>query len=449
MVSKSFAAGLLLARVCQAQTTTSSASTTEPTCGLAGYDQGSELSYYGDSATATYSSFAACNSLCNSNTACLSFAIDSGVACILYSVAADSNVAVSSTSPYTFFDRGGVCPTVTTTSSTVVTPTATPTCSGLVGYDAGGTNIGYYTDSVSITYGGCLAQCSANSACLSFGLTSGACILYNYTVEGNDIASPGSGNTFYDAGGVCASTTASSTVASATATPTCVGFVGYDKGGTNIGYYADAASATYSGCLSLCNANTACLSFSLTSGPACILYNYTVEGNDISSPGSGNTFYDRGGACPSTTTSAPTTTVTTPVQTGAFANVSLLPPLSVLNIYMHKFPKLTVSSSKCPSNEVAYNVSNPVTPYSPCNSTIPYSACMADVDGISTYCNLCVSCGTNLTTTCTSDADCGTGYACIENSACPVTGYATGSPVCLYMLAGGSEYGCYDALELA
>lgn len=323
MVSKSFAAGLILACVCQAQTTTSSASTTEPTCGLAGYDKGSELSYYGDSATATYSSFSACNTLCNSNTACLSFAIDSGVACILYSVAADDNVAVSSTSPYTFFDRGGVCPTVTTSSSTVVTPTATPTCSGLVGYDAGGTNIGYYTDSVSITYGGCLAQCSANSACLSFGLTSGACILYNYTVEGNDIASPGSGNTFYDAGGVCASTTASSTtVASATATPTCVGFVGYDKGGTNIGYYADAASATYSGCLSLCNANTACLSFSLTSGPACILYDYTVEGNDISSPGSGNTFYDRGGTCPSTTTSAPTTTVTTPVQTGAFANVS-------------------------------------------------------------------------------------------------------------------------------
>lgn len=74
---------------------------------------------------------------------------------------------------------------------------------------------------------------------------------------------------------------------------------------------------------------------------------------------------------------------------------------------------------------------------------------MADVDGFSTYCNLCVSCGSNLTTTCTSDADCGTGYACIENSACPVTGYATGSPVCLYMLEGGSEYGCYDALELA
>lgn len=229
MVSKSFATGLFLAVVCQAQTSTTSASTTEPTCGLAGYDKGSELGYYADSAVATYSSYSACNSLCSSNTACLSFAIDPTVACILYSVAADDNVDVSSTSPYTFFDRGGVCPTVAATT----------------------------------------------------------------------------------------------TVATSTATATCIGLVGYDAGGTNIGYYADAASATYSGCYSLCNANAECLSFGLTTGPACILYNYTVEGNDISSPGSGNTFYDRGGACPSTTTSATATTVTTPVQTGAFANVSL------------------------------------------------------------------------------------------------------------------------------
>lgn len=109
-----------------------------------------------------------------------------------------------------------------------------------------------------------------------------------------------------------------------TATPTCTGLVGFDAGGTNIGFYADAVSATYSGCLALCDANAECLSFGLTSAPACILYNYTVEGNDIASPGSGNTFYDAGGACPATTTtSAATSTVTTPVQTGAFPNVSV------------------------------------------------------------------------------------------------------------------------------
>lgn len=100
---------------------------------------------------------------------------------------------------------------------------------------------------------------------------------------------------------------------------------------------------------------------------------------------------------------------------------------------------------QCPSNIVPYNVSDIVTPYTPCNSSYPYSACMSDTDGISSYCNLCGAC---TTTTCTTDADCGTGYACIENSDCPVTGYTTGTPVCLYMLAGGSDYGCYDALQL-
>lgn len=94
-------------------------------------------------------------------------------------------------------------------------------------------------------------------------------------------------------------------------------------------YYADAASATYSGCLALCNANSACLSFGITSAPACILYNYTVEGNDIAYASSGNTFYDRGGVCPTTTststtisTSTTTSSTSTPTQTGAFANVS-------------------------------------------------------------------------------------------------------------------------------
>lgn len=315
--------GLGLVAQAQAQTATTTASATQPTCGLAGYDSGSELAYYGDSATALYSSYSACNTLCTSNTNCLSFAIDPSVACILYSAAAESNVVVSSGSPWTFYDRGGVCPLVAPTSS-VVTPTATPTCAGLVGYDAGGTNIGYYSDAVSITYGGCLAQCNANTACLSFGLTGSACILYPYAVEGNDIASPGSGNTFYDAGGACAATsTVAATSTAPAATPTCAGLVGYDAGGTNIGYYADAASATYGGCYALCQANAACLSFGLTAGPACILYDYTVEGNDIASPGSGNTFYDAGGACPTTTATA--TSVTTPVQTGAFANVRCPP----------------------------------------------------------------------------------------------------------------------------
>lgn len=128
MLSRILAAALFLSASCLAQT---------PTCGLVGYDSGTgDLAYYADSATATYSSFSACNETCTSDTACLSFAYDPTVACILYGTTAESNVVVSSTSPWTFFDRGGVCPVVATTTSTTAAPTATATCTGLVGYDA-------------------------------------------------------------------------------------------------------------------------------------------------------------------------------------------------------------------------------------------------------------------------------------------------------------------------
>lgn len=347
MASRLYAAALSLNVLCLAQTTTTASATATPTCGLVGYDEGSAIAYYADSAVTQYSSYSACNAQCDSNTACLSFAIDPSVACILYTVAAESNVVLSSTSPFAFFDRGGTCPIVTTTSASTE-PVATPTCTGLVGYDAGGTNIGFYADAASATYSGCLALCNANEACLSFSITSQpACILYNYTVEGYDVASPGSGNTFYDRGGACPSTTVSSittsTTATVIATPTCTGLVGYDAGGTNIGFYADVASATYSGCLGLCSANPECLSFGIVSGPACVLYNYMVEGNDVSSPGSGNTFYDAGGACPSTTVTAPTSTITTPVQTGAFANVSYQPEKSARSAQPPPPPAITRS----------------------------------------------------------------------------------------------------------
>lgn len=232
--------------------------------------------------------------------------------------------------------------TTTTTSSTTV-----PTC-GFTGWDTG-SNIGYYSDTSYTSYDGCNALCDANTACLSFSYNSAApdCILYDYVVEGNDVADGSSPNTFYDRGGVCPSTTtttSTSTSATPTATPTCSGFVGWDEG-TNIGkrparactltttgtnlllaYYADAASATYGGCLALCDANSACLSFGLTSAPACILYDYVVEGNDVADASAGNTFYDRGGVCPTTTT---TSSTAAPTQTGAFANVSIALPASV------------------------------------------------------------------------------------------------------------------------
>lgn len=127
-MSRILAVALFFGASCLAQT---------PTCGLVGYDSGTgDLAYYADSATTTYSSFSACNETCTSDTACLSFAYDPTVACILYGTTAESNVVASSTSPWTFFDRGGVCPVVATTTSTTAAPTATATCTGLVGYDA-------------------------------------------------------------------------------------------------------------------------------------------------------------------------------------------------------------------------------------------------------------------------------------------------------------------------
>ncbi|KKY33220.1 putative glycoside hydrolase family 18 protein [Diaporthe ampelina] len=90
-------------------------------------------------------------------------------------------------------------------------------------------------------------------------------------------------------------TITSSTTTAPASTPTCTGLSGWDKDGKNIGFYADAASATYSGCLALCDANEACLSFGVLSTPACALYDYTVEGNVVADSSSGNTFYDKGG----------------------------------------------------------------------------------------------------------------------------------------------------------
>lgn len=105
-----------------------------------------------------------------------------------------------------------------------------------------------------------------------------------------------------------------STTTSSSSVPTC-SFTGWDTG-SNIAYYAGASSATYEACDALCDANTACLSFSYNAaGPDCILYDYVVEGNDVADANSPNTFYDRGGVCPTTTTTTSTSTSTTPTTT--------------------------------------------------------------------------------------------------------------------------------------
>ncbi|KAG8170002.1 hypothetical protein KVR01_000747 [Diaporthe batatas] len=275
-----------------------------------------------------------------------------------------------------------------------------------------GVDIGFYGDPLSATQAACNSLCNANSACLSFSYNTAGpnCILYDYAVEGNAVYDPASPNNFFNRGNVCPAIPTpapTSTQPIPTAAPTCTGYPGWDTG-ANIGFYPDAYSASYGGCLALCDANEACLSFGILSTPACALYNYTVEGNDVYDPNSANTFYNKGGVCPATPTS---TAPPVPTQTGLFPN--------------------------CPAGIVPYNINTGATPYSPCNSAYPYSSCQSDVDGTA-YCNLCLTCTTQ---TCATDADCGEGYACIENSACAVAGVATGAPVCLYMLAGGP--GCY------
>ncbi|POS81205.1 hypothetical protein DHEL01_v200416 [Diaporthe helianthi] len=116
-------------------------------------------------------------------------------------------------------------------------------------------------------------------------------------------------------------TITSSTSAPPTSTPSCTGVAGWDKDGTNIGFYADAASATYSGCLALCDANEACLSFGVLSTPACALYSYTVEGNVVVDASSGHSFYNKGGVCPQPSSSS--TAVTSPSETTSLSSTSV------------------------------------------------------------------------------------------------------------------------------
>ncbi|KUI55636.1 hypothetical protein VP1G_03053 [Cytospora mali] len=249
--------------------------------------------------------------------------------------------------------------------------------------------------------------------------------------------------------GACIAQTSTTTTTTASSIPTC-GFIGWDTG-TNIGYYSNASSATYAGCSALCDANTACLSFSYNSAaPDCILYSYVVEGNDVAGANAPNTFFDRGGVCPITTTTTMTSSSTTATTTatptcsgfvgwdkgtniGYYADASSATysgclalcnaNSACLSFGLTSVPACVLYNYTCPSGIVPYNVTYLETPYSPCNSSYPYSACMSDIDGTD-YCNLCLAC---TTTTCTSDTECGTGYACIRDSDCPVGGETNGT----------------------
>lgn len=97
---------------------------------------------------------------------------------------------------------------------------------------------------------------------------------------------------------------------------------------------------------------------------------------------------------------------------------------------------------QCPTNYVTYNITAPVLGYAGCNTTYVDSTCSSGIDG-SALCNLCGSCYS--ATPCSSTTDCqttyGAGYACVSGSACATAG----TPVCLYMMAGSTSYGCRGA----
>lgn len=110
-------------------------------CAFRGWGTGVDIGFYGDPLSATQ---AACNSLCNANTACLSFSYNTaGPNCILYDYAVEGNAVYDPASPNNFFNRGNVCPAIPTPAptSTLPIPTAAPTCTGYPGWDTG-TNIG-------------------------------------------------------------------------------------------------------------------------------------------------------------------------------------------------------------------------------------------------------------------------------------------------------------------
>ncbi|KAI7779611.1 hypothetical protein LA080_000635 [Diaporthe eres] len=155
-----------------------------------------------------------------------------------------------------------------------------------------------------------------------------ACPVPTSTVSTSTIASSTAATTSLST--VPPVTITSSTTAPPASTPTCTGVSGWDKDGTNIGFYADAASATYSGCLALCDANEACLSFGVLSTPACALYDYTVEGNIVADASSGNTFYNKGGVCPqpSSSSSVVTSASETTILTSSSASIESSTALS-------------------------------------------------------------------------------------------------------------------------
>lgn len=121
------------AGVATSSAASSTADSNAPSCGLRGWDKGTNIGYYVGS---QYASFNSCNALCNNQVACLSFTyLASGPYCIIYDYLVEGNMTPDSGSPYAFFDKGGVCAgtvaatSAATTSSSSLSTSSSPSLS--------------------------------------------------------------------------------------------------------------------------------------------------------------------------------------------------------------------------------------------------------------------------------------------------------------------------------
>lgn len=212
-------------------------------------------------------------------------------------------------------------PTTTTTSS--ATPTPTTIC-GSPGYDLGVAS--YYYDATLGTQDLCSAKCQCDSACLSYAVGGGACLLYTVTAASNLNPVSTSSNLFYERdcplsdGSTPSCIVTTTTTASATPTPTPTGpqcgIVGFDNGISPSYFYdGNAADANFASCAAVCATNS-CVSFAFGGG-ACLLYSESVSSIITPSAGSAYTFFDASCSDPgdgTTTTTSATPTPTTVVK---------------------------------------------------------------------------------------------------------------------------------------
>lgn len=105
-------------------TTTSSVADPAPTCGFRGWDTGTNIGFFVDT---KYASYTPCKNLCRAYVGCLSFTYRTSdpAVCILYDHIVEGFNTADASSPYVFFNDGGLCPGVAALPGVAATTTTT------------------------------------------------------------------------------------------------------------------------------------------------------------------------------------------------------------------------------------------------------------------------------------------------------------------------------------